>query len=262
MKVEELFAEVKARWAREFGQTLNVLVGRGTVDYERLKTEEEDAITECVMNHYRLLKKVSPEVAETFRRHLDIFIIFGGIAKATFPESKPITYPAEAGTIGVEGLIPQAIRYVATASSTYPAYSGYDLNKWTISLTEGTEAYLLGSSTALYKASPTTGQHTYLVVCQDGLIEIGTSPAIIQQKLEFQGQEGRYSPWATHVLVDQTIERNTSIYQYNTRGVLGVSHDLGVRWSVMPKATKVSELRMLGIFFYEFDFMSDLKWIS
>jgi len=253
---EDLFAE-------EFAKGIDIFLGgRKRFDYKELEPDERNAIRKCLREGIRKMRRISPQIAADLEDQESAFIKFGGVAKATFPEEKVITYPGEAGMIGVNLLCPQAIRYYATPSSTYPAYTDYTLNKWELDLTAGSDAYLLGSSTELYKASPTTNQHTYIVIAQNGVVEINTSPRIIQMRLEAQGQEGKFSPWVVHPLVEQSIEKELNIYQYNTLGIVPISHDFGVRWKVLPNYTGTSTIKLLGLFFFEFDFMSDTLWIS
>jgi len=59
------------------------------------------------------------------------------------------------------------------------------------------------------------------------------------------------------------VEKNVALYQYPTPlGALFVSHERGVMWGFMPKRTGTVTIKMLGLIFYEHDFMSSLKWAS
>lgn len=238
------------------------LGGRDRLDFADLEASEKNAVKQCIQDGLRKLQRVSPEIARTVQNQEQELIQFAGVAKATFPEEKIISYPGTAGNIGVAWLTPQFVQYNNGASSTYPCYTDYTLNKWELSLTAGTTAYLLGDSSNLYKASPTTNQHTFNVIMQDGIIEVGSSPRLVQMVLEQQGQEGKYAPWTPHTLMDQTIQPDTNIYQYQTLGMIPCSHDFGTRLKVLPNYTGTADIRLLGITFYEFDFMSDLSYIS
>jgi len=246
----------------ELGKGLKIFSGgREQVEVSSLTTAEENAIQECMKESARLIERISPKLARDWMNHLTIALKFGQIAKAKFPVEKPISFPAEPGHLGVSPLIPQAIKYVSSPSSTNPAYSDYTINTWNISLTAGSAAYLLGSASAYYKANPTTDQHTLLVIFKDGLIEIGSSPKI--QQIHFITEiQTRYGPWAVHPLIEIPIEPEKTIYQYNTLGVIPVYHDLGVKLSVLPEATGTSHLPLLGVFFYEYNFWSSLKNIT
>jgi len=255
VKLEELFGEELSRGLRVFTG------GRTVVDAVDLKPDETDAIVACLGDTVDMVRRVSPAIAETIDKHKSFFVKAGMIAKALFPGNKPLRYPSEPGSLGVSAIIPQAIKYAATPSATQPAYTDYTTNSWTISLTAGTPAYLFGSSTNWYKASPVDEKHTLLAIPKDGVVEIGTTPSIYQMRMTTEIQ-AKYSPWAVHPLVDQTIERNKSIFQYNTLGPVIVYPNLGFKWAVMPHATGNSTIRVLGLFFYEHDFLSDLKWVA
>lgn len=231
--------------------------GRDVVEYEELKDSENKAIEKCVACTYRVLRKVNATIAEEFLAHLEVFKKFGMIVKRAFGVSKPITFPAQAGTIGVSPLIPQAVKY---ATSGDGSYTGYANNSWNIELTANSVAYLLGSATNYYKASSVNEQHTLLVIMQDGILEVGTTPKIKQFRFESE-QQAKWSPWAANPLVELPIDDHRSLYQYNTLGVIPVYHNLGVKLSVLPGASGTSTIPLLGVFFYEFDFWSNLKVI-
>lgn len=241
---------------------INVFTGgRETVAHEPLKAEEEEAVNKAVDMVARLLGKVSPDLARQFRNHLDVFKFFGGVAKAMFPESKPISFPSQEGHIGIIPLIPQVIKYVATPSATSPAYTSYNTNSWEMDLTAGTAAYIFGDGTNFYKANPATDQHTLLVVIQDGVIEVGSTPKIDQFKI-YTSISQPYGIYAAQPLTDITVEPSKTIYQYPTLGAIPVYHDLGIMWEFMPKYSGTSVIKLLGLAFVEHGFLSDLKWIS
>lgn len=252
----ELFRE-------EFAAGLRVFAGgRERVETEDIATDEVSAIRRAFEDTISLITRVSPKIAETLRTQESFFIKAGQIAKASLPVPKPIRYPAEPGTIGVSPLIPQAIRYVATPTPSTPAYSNYELNSWVLPQTAGVPVYLLGSPTDYYKACPIENKRCLLAIAKDGLIEISqtTKPGLQQLHVETEIQK-RYGPWAVHPLVTETIEDDRVIYQYNTIGPMIVYRDLGTRLSAMPARTQSSEVKMLGMFFYEYEFWPTLLWI-
>jgi len=253
---------IKDLFKEELNRGLNVLgLGRETVEYMELEESEVDAIERCVKMGVRILEKVSPTAAKIFEEHLSIFLKFGGIAKAHFPESKPIKFPSEPGCIGVNLLFPQAIKYAATPSASVPCYTDFKTNKWEIDLTEGTRAYLLGSDTAYYKASPQTAKHELIVICQNGIIEIGSTPKLGQFRVLSEIQQ-KYGIWTPHPLVDVSVEPNKQVFIYPTLGVLPVYHDLGVKLYAMPYYSGTAYIRLLGIVFYEHDLFPDVTWIT
>ena len=256
ISVGELFGEEISKGLMIFSGGKNVL------EVEELKPEEVDAIQTCVRNSARILEKISPSIARDFKEHESVFIKFGQVAKKLFGVSKPITYPSEPGTIGVNLLIPQALKYAASADVTNnPCWTNYTTNSWEISLTAGTAAYLLGDGTNYYKPSPTTNKHELIVIMKDGVVEIGSTPKIRQMLLKTEVQY-KYSPWTVHPLIELPIEDNKAVYQYNTLGVVPLYHTLGTMWGVMPEKSGTSTILLIGLFFYEHDFFSSLTYVS
>ena len=244
------------------GKGINIFTGgRETVEYVELNTEEEDAIEAVVMMGYHLLSKISPSIAKEWLDHKEIFIKFGGVAKGKFPGQKPIKFPSEVGSIGVNILIPQALKYAATPSSSSPCYTSYTTNSWNLNLTAGTPVYFLGDGTNYYKASPETEAHSLIVIMQNGLIEIGSTPKIDQFQLKTEIMT-KYGVWSPPPLVELPVEPNKPIHQYPTLGVLPCYHDLGVMFGGMPKVNGTAKIAILGLVFYEHNFMSTLKYVS
>jgi hypothetical protein len=235
--------------------------GRTSIEYTTPKPEEIEAVDLCINNALSVLRRTSPILATDYEKHRSVFHKFAGIAKAKFPGNKPIMFPSQTGTIGCLPLIPQAIRYVASPDATKPAYSSYALNSWDISLTAGTPAYILGDGTNFYKASPTTEQHSLIVIIENGLIEIGTSPKIAQMRLWTQA-ETKYGIWAANPIKAIPIEPGKVLYQYNTLGVIPIYHDFGIMWKILPDTTGISTLPLLGMVFYEHDLYPDTKWLA
>jgi len=96
---------------------------------------------------------------------------------------------------------------------------------------------------------------------KDGAVEIGSTPRIQQFRLITEA-ETKWGIWTVYPLIEQTIEPGKTIYQYNTLGIIPVYHNFGIKWTAMPKYTGTSILKLLGLFFYEHDFMPDLTWGS
>jgi hypothetical protein len=253
-KLKELFADELTRIAIFFG-------GREDIEYIKPTQAELDAVNLAIDQGLNILRKTSPTIAATFEMHRSFFQKCAGIAKAKFPGQKTIQYPSQAGGIGAALLFPQALKYAATPSATNPCYTSYATNSWDISLTAGTAAYILGDGTNFYKASPTTEAHSLVAICHNGLLEIGSTPRIIQHRIWTQA-ETKYGIWATQPLAEIPIEPGKVLYQYNTIGALILTHDFGVMWKILPKTTGTSTLPLLGMVFYEHDFASDTKWVS
>jgi len=253
-EIAELFRE-----EQQTGKTILAL-DYSSVDYVEPEPDEKDAVRQCVDEQVRVMERVSPELANQYKDHESIFTKFAGVAKAHFPENKPITYPSQTGQIGCLGLIPQAVKYAATADPSNPCYTSYNTNLWTIDLTKGNAAYILGDGSNYYKASSAANKHSLLVIIQDGLIEIGTTPRLQQQRVQSEATS-KYGIGTMQPLSELPITPNLTLYQYNTLGVLPVYHDSGVMWGVMPKETGTSEIKLLGMVFFEHDFLSTLTWL-
>ena len=255
VKISDLFKDEIARGIPIFTG------GRDVIEYVRPTETEISEVDRCVNDVLSVLRKVSPTIAADYEKQKTVFEKFAGIAKAKFPGLKSITYPGTSGNIGVMALIPQAIRYVATPSASTPAYTSYPANSWDLSLTAGTAAYFFGDGTNYYKASPTDGQRALLVVAQNGVVEVGSSPKLCQMRIWTQA-ETKYSPWAVNPLVEVPLEMGKAVYQYNTLGVVPVYHYFGIQWGAMPIASGTSTIKLLGLVFYEYDLFSGLKYVS
>jgi len=255
-KVDELFAE-------ELGRGIPVFMGdRREVTYTPLESFELDVIKKVFNYGLSQLRKVSPTIAADIEPQLSLAQKVAGIFKEMIPEKKSYAFPSEAGSLGVAWLFPQAIRYAATPSATYPCYTSYPANSWDISLTAGTPAYLFGDGTNYYKASPTTAQHSMLLVFNNGVIEIGSTPKVEQFRLYAEGLT-KYGIYTVAPIVEEHIEPNRLIYQYPTPlGALPIFYDKGIMWGFMPRASGPATIKLLGLVFYEHDLYSTLKWVS
>jgi len=246
----------------ELGEGINVFTGgRDVVNVERLTREEEDAVLMCVRMVERQLALISPSLAADWRKHESAWLKWAAVAKGLFPEKKPVSFPSEPGKIGVAPLFPQAIKYAASPSDTAPCYTNYETNKWTIPLTAGTAAWILGDGSHYYKASPQTNKHAMLVVMQDGVIEVGTTPSAQQFRIVTEIYS-RYGIYVANPLVDNTIEHGKLIYRYPTPGMIPVYHDLGIMWGFMPTRDGKADIRLLGLVFYEHDLFPTVTWIA
>jgi len=236
--------------------------GRDRVDYEELSAKERAAVERCFRAGLEHLERVAPSIAASIRPQLGLVLKFAGVAKATFPESKPIAFPSEPGTIGVNWLFPQAIKYAATPSADNPCYTSYKANLWEMDLTAGTAAYFFGDGTNYYKASPATAKHAFILVFKDGVIEVGSTPKVQQFQIKTEIQH-KYGVYTVEPLVEVPVEEGKALYQYPTpMGAVPIYHDLGIMWGFMPTYSGTATIKLLGMVFYEHDFASELKWVS
>ena len=231
-------------------------LNRAQVSYVDLDPKEVDVVNKVFDSIVSHLRKVSPKIAADIEAQRDLAIKMAGVAKATFPTRKSYQFPSVPGSLGVAPLFPQALKYDTAVPTDYAD------NSWEISLTAGTSAYLLGSSTEFYKASETTEQHSFVLIFHNGVIEVGTSPKIDQFRLVSEGKQD-YGAYAVEPLVEISVEDSKAIYQYPTPlGALWVDHQSGVRWEVLPRSSGTSTIKLIGMVFFEHDFFATPKWIS
>jgi hypothetical protein len=235
--------------------------GRDTYDYEKLTDEEVDAVHLAFDKGLKRIENVSPKLAANLRPQREAYVKWAGIAKATFPETKSYSYPAVAGGLGADWITPEIFTYDTNASSgvnsnthyncTTAIYTSFDL-----SLTAGTARYIAGQSTAVYYyGSSTTDKHSFLVLAQDGLVEVGTTPKCNMLKF-FTQLQTKYTYIAMNPLLTQSLEDYRALYQYNTPGMIPMDHNVGTCIAVIPTATGLSTIVPLGMAFYEYDFMN------
>jgi hypothetical protein len=181
---------------------------------------------------------------------------------ATFPVRKNYAFPSVPGTLGVAWLFPQALRYAATPSASLPAYTSYKPNSWDIDITAGKPAWLLGDGTNFYKASPEAEKHSFILIFNNGVIEVGSTPSAQQFKIMTEGKRD-YGIYTVEPLVEIPVEKAVAIYQYPTPlGAMFVDHNRGVMWGFLPTRTGTATIKLLGLVFYEHDFAADFKWIA
>jgi hypothetical protein len=251
--VEELFAE-------ELGKGIPVFMGdRKDVVYTALESREAAAIRKVFSYGVTQLRKISPKIASDIEPQISLALKIAGTFKEMIPEKKSFAFPSETGSLGAAWLFPQAIKFATTGEGSYTSYA---TNSWDITLTAGTAAYLFGDATHFYKASATTGAHTTLLVFNNGILEIGSTPKVEQFRIEADGLT-KYGIYTVAPIVEERIEENRLIYQYPTPlGATPIFYDKGIRWAFMPRQSGTATIKLLGLVFYEHDFASTLKWLT
>jgi len=244
----------------ELWKSFDVLIGGlGTLESKPFNDLEAKKFDKFISDSAVVLEKVSAEIAADFRENAAFFKSVGEVFKAKVDKAFAGILPSS-GQFGVGLIIPQDIRYVATASSSEPAYSDYNLNSWDILFTAGTERFLLGSSTNFYKARPTVGSRCALVIVKNGIVEVGTTPSFNQ--IRVITERTNYPVLSVHPLVDQPIKEGYVIYRYNLPFNIPIFYDFGIKLSVMPMVTRTSNVRLIGVCFYEYDHRSALKYLT
>jgi len=255
--------DVRDLFREELEEGIPIYFGdRREVPHTELSTEEENAVTTVFNYGVEQLRRVSPKIAADIEKQLSLALKVAGIFKEIIPEKKSLVFPSQAGSLGVAWIFPQAIRYVATASADNPAYSSYTLNSWNIEVTAGTAAYLFGDGTHFYKACSATNKHEMLLIFNNGLIEIGSTPRIDQFRLISEGVT-KYGIYTVAPIVEERIEENRAIYQYPTPlGATAIFYDRGIMWGFMPRVSGTITIKTLGLVFYEHDLFSNLTWVT
>jgi len=229
---------------------------RRELPYSPLDPREVDAIRRVFYYGIDHLRKVAPSVASDIERQYRLALEMAAVAKGLFPAKKNYAFPSVPGSLGVAWLFPQAVKYAATTPT------GYSANSWDIPITAGTKAYLLGSDTDFYKTSSTTDARSFILIFENGLVEVGSTPSAQQFRIMTESK-GDYGAYAVEPLVEINVEPNKAVYQYPTPlGALWVDYNTGVKWYFIPTRSGTATIKMLGLVFYEHDFLKDTKWVA
>jgi hypothetical protein len=238
-------------------------LGRDRAGYASLEASEVKAIlTVFDMGLYHL-RKVAPKIAADIERQRQLALEFAAIAKAQMKaEDKRYSFPPDTSAgLGVAWLFPQAIKYAATPSNVAPCYTDYIANSWDIPINTDRAYWILGDGTNYYKCNPTEDQRSFILVFQNGIVEVGSTPAAeqFQVKSESRPDLGMYT---VEPLIEVNTEDFKSLYQYPTPGALFVDHIKGVMWGFRPKRAGTATMKLLGLVYYEFNFVgAGFKWV-
>lgn len=258
-RISELFSQEAAAGIRVFSG------GKDVVDMAELSQDERDQIGYCFDTNVRKIEFVSPKIAAGLRMQREAMIKWAAIAKGTFPEQKTFSYPGQSGGLAVDFINPYLFGWGDVAgtggNSLYYNVAGAagttEMRTWDIPFTSGTSSYILGydGTYSYYKGCPNTGHHSYPVLFQDGIIEIGTQATIAEMFFKSELMD-RYTPISAPPLNRETIEEGRSIFQYNTPGMIPLSYQNGggVQIKALPLKTTVAHMPLLGMIFYEVDF--------
>jgi hypothetical protein len=255
-------ARIPDLFASEAQQGIRVFTGgRDLVDIADMASDERDAVYYCFDQNVKKIENVSPKLAASIRPQREAMVKFAQIAKGTFPENKNYSYPGQSGGLAVDFLSPALFGYGDATAVGITQYVGIDGSigttqnrTWDMPLVAGTSKYICGnSSSTYYKGCATTSKHSYVVLFQDGIIEIGTTPKIDQIHFKSELMD-KYTPIQMQPLLNQSIEEGRSIFQYTTPGIIPISHQTGVNIQIHPLYTGTAYMPLLGMCFYETDF--------
>jgi hypothetical protein len=215
-----------------------------------LSDEEIMRILYFVRNTASLMQRADPYLADLYLKHESLIVKFAAIAKARFARDQPIAYPAQPSTIGIAPLIPQVLQ--STLNTGGVAWASY--GTWDVNLTAGTTPNYLIGTTDFFRTSNTFDKQLYILVFQNGIIEVGSTPAIDQMWL-ISETKSQYAPWSVYPLVSEANLLGKSIYIYNTLGFFDLSPTLGVRLAVRPVYDRSpANIRLVGVAYFEYLF--------
>ena len=251
--VDKIFESVASKGIFVFSPS------KTTIPYVELSDSEKDAIDDYLGIQLDLLQYQSDVLYKIVKKQVDAGLVekAAGIFKGKIQDKGTFTYPAQPGQLGVSFLVPQLVNYNQQAAPT--GYASKDT--WLIPTTAGTPAYILGNSSTYYMTSSTPGQRAMMVIFQDGITEVGTTPSFRQLQIQTQ-LNSSYGPMGLEPFVDVEAERGKNLYVYPTPGAIIVPYDVGVKLLAMPYRTNPTgeEVRLVGVMLYEYNFFSQLLW--
>ena len=243
----------------ELWKPFNVLVGGlGALNIREMTGDEGKDFDRFIGDSIDALDKICPEVARDFKAQGAFFKSVGEVLMGKVDKAFGGVLPSP-GQVGVSLLEPRDIRYVDPPSATEPAYSDYGLNKWDLSLTEAGTIHILGDGANYFKPRPTDLYRCAIAIMKSGIIEVGTSPSLTQFLLKTE--KITYPYLTVHPLVDQPIEADYTIYRYNLPFGIPMFYDFGMMFDALSKVTKTSNVRLIGVVFYEYDHKKSLEWV-
>jgi len=231
----------------------DVLIGGvgPTIEIEEFNSQEMDLFDSFVNYAVEQLSLVSPNLANIFNEQKDLILTFAKIFKAKIGGKAFGGITPSSAQFGIGMLIPYDLKYKADAPTVY------DGRTWKISTTAGTPVYLLGSATTFYKANDVVGSRSMLLILKNGLIELGTTPKFDQ--MQVLTEKVTYTPFRLSPFADIPIEKEKPLYIYVTPMAIPVWYDFGIKVSLMPNTSGVSDLRLLGVVYYEYGYYNTLK---
>ena len=224
-----------------------------TIEVEELSEREVDSFEKFFKESEESLRDISNKLANIFVAHKDLIFFMVEHFKAKIGKTFGGQQPGSSD-FGIALTAPWLINWDGAQPT---AYGG---NSWIISTTAGTRLYLLGSSTAFYRARSDSGYRMLHIILQNGIFSVGTSPGISQ--IRVLSEKVTQPPFHVMPAHDVPVDRYP-IYILTTPYAIPVWYDMGVKVEVMPYVSQSAlDLRLLGVTLYEYNAWRDLTYIT
>lgn len=236
----------------ETGNPISVYAGKRQPDFNvaSLKTEEKRGIETVVERIASRMSNVNSLLGKTVSNEKGNIVDAAKMFKHRAGDVMYGDVPQQPGSgeLGVQPITPQ----------------DFDVNDFSMDVTAGSREFLWGGPTEddyFTTDDPSGAGAGYLMyVVKNGIIQKGDKP--VTRQFEFNSDEVSGVPFVTDVLVTESIDEDTSLYQYTTPGSYLVRWDIGTNLSIMPNRDADNvEYDILGFVFYERSYFSTLRWL-
>lgn len=233
--------------------------GKDVVPYSPFTEEEKVLFRFFIESARSILSKIDKKVAQQFVSQRELFLrvgeIFRGIVDMPFGGESPT-----AARFGVKLLQPQDIRYVAEPTEEHPAYSDYEANTWYLNLTRGKPVYILGSVEKYFSPCPTHFEKAMICIMNGGIIEVEPEDTPSFSQFHLYTNRILYPPLTVYPNVGGEFV-DEKFYTYDIDMAIVLLPDMGYKLVGMPMVTRKTQLWLVGVVFYRYEYAQDLKWI-
>lgn len=243
-----------------FGNLPVLTGGTRTFEVATITPDEKAAFDEFFNNQLIAMRRVTPAVAEDYKSQYAFFLDVLCIAKARF-DNKPLNVAEvaelpRAGQMGVGPILPLDL------DGAVSGLAATARNTWDLPAVAGTIEDIIPTAAVAVAAgwhtSAVVESRSMIAIMKNGIIEIDDTPALNQ--FQWTTLQTSYNPWRATVTVEQTVEKDKSVYQYHTPTAFIITPDLGVRLRAMPFLTKDISPRLVGIVYFEYGYYNVLTW--
>ena len=240
-------------------------MGVSTVEVEPPTPKEEQAIEKFKKVYEDFYARLSPLAAEVFGSlfkrlqadgewdKMSLVELLVGVAKARF--ERPITFPCQRSSLCLAPLLPQLINPTGNKPTVYK-------NEWKFTVSQGSDVYILGSSTDYYKPEVATeGQRYLFVIAPFGFLEFATTPKLDQFKFEAEG----YDEWGVFfngITYDIPMDKENRIYRHNVPRAIFTHPDRGIRLKAKAIGSGVVDLRVVGVAIVDSELIYNGIWLT